>query len=232
MSKKNEVAVTTETGLTTYSEADMASWGGNELSSKDIVIPAVLLLQSNSDFAKEGKGTGGDFYNAVTGENYGKKLENIVPFHMEKTWTVEKLEGTKWKWDHSEKMTPENESDPYEFSVGNDSYRRKYTYRFFFLINGEVLPATIKMKGASKKAGANLSTEMFVKNAMKRLPPAALQFTLSSKLEKNDEGDSYFVILVTPTTATPYEKVMEALNWFKTIRDDKSTVVVAEDKDF
>jgi hypothetical protein len=232
MSKEKALATTQSTEVATFTDADMAAWGGNELSSKDIVIPSMILLQSNSDFVKEGKGAGGEFFNSTSGTNLGKEIKNVVPFHMEKTWTIEKFNGKKWEWDHSEKMTPENESSPYEFEVGVDKYKRKYTYRFFFLLEGEVLPVTLKLKGASKKAGSFLSTEMFVKNAMKRLPPAAMMFNLSSKLEKNDEGDSYFVVVVTPSVKTPYEKVMDALNWFKTIRDDKSTVVVDEDKDF
>lgn len=226
---KNEVAKATATEVATYTEGDMAAWGGNELTSKDIIIPSLLLLQSNSEFVKQNKGKGGDFFDSVSETNFGSELKNIVPFHMEKTWTVEKQVGQKWKWDHTEKMTPDNENAPYEFKVGNDTFRNKYTYRFYVMINGEVLPFSIKMKGASKKAGANLSTEMYVKNAMNRLPPAAMMINLRSELEKNDDGDSYFAIKMSVSAKTPYEKVMEALNWFKTIRDDKSVVVVDGD---
>lgn len=234
---KNEVAKTTTTEAAVFSEQDLADWGGNELSSKDIIIPSLLLLQSNSEFVKQNKGKGGDFFDSVSETNFGNELKDLVPFHMEKTWTVEKFNGKKWEWDHTEKMTPENENSPYEFEVGNDKFRNKYTYRFYVLINGEVMPFAVKMKGASKKTGSNLSTEMYVKNAMNRLPPAAMMINLRSELEKNKDGDSYFTIKMSVSTKTPYEKVMEALNWFKTIRDDKSVVVVdgsdgSEGKDF
>lgn len=223
---KNEVAKTTTTEMAVFNEQDLAAWGGNELSSKDIVIPSIILLQSNSEFVKLGKGKGGDFFDTVSETNFGTEIKNVVPFHMEKTWTVEKFNGKKWEWDHTEKMTPENENAKYEFEVGNEKFRNKYTYRFYVLVNDHVLPFSIKMKGASKKTGGNLSTEMYVKNAMKRLPPAAMMVNLRSELEKNDEGDSYFTIKMSVADKTPYEKVMEALNWFKTIRDDKSVVVV------
>lgn len=226
---KNEVAKATKTEAAVYSEADMAAWGGNELTSKDIIIPSLLLLQSNSEFVKLGKGKGGDFFDSVSEINYGPELKGVVPFHMEKTWTVEKFNGKKYEWDHTEKMTPENENSPYEFDVGNDKFRNKYTYRFYVLVEGSILPYSLKLKGASKKTGSNLSTEMYVKNAMKKLPPAANLITLSSALEKNKEGDSYFVAKMLVADKTPYEKVMEALNWFKTIRDDKSVVVVDDD---
>jgi hypothetical protein len=238
MSKKSEaelsmtVAGQTSTELAVYSDQDLAAWGGNELSSKDIVIPSLLLLQSNSEFVKVNKGKGGEFFDSVSEESLGSKLV-VVPFHMEKTWTVEKYNGKKWEWDHTEKMTPENENAPYEFEVGADKFRNKYTYRFYVLVDGHVLPFSLKLKGASKKTGGNISTEMYVKNAMKQLPPAAFQFELTSELEKNDEGDSYFVVKAKVGPRTPYEKVMDALNWFKTLRDDKRTVVVADDnKDF
>lgn len=226
---KNEVAKTTTTEVATYSEEDLSVWGGNELSSKDIVIPSIILLQSNSEFVKTGKGKGGDFFDTVSETNFGTELKNIVPFHMEKTWTVEKQVGTKWKWEKTEKMTPENENAPYEFKIGNDNFRNKYTYRFYILVDGHVLPFSLKMKGASKKTGGNLSTEMYVKNAMKRLPPAAMMVNLRSELEKNDDGDTFFAIKMTIADKTPYEKVMEALNWFKTLRDDKTVVVVEGD---
>lgn len=238
MSKTStEVAVKQETGVATYTEQDMADWGGNELSSKDIVIPSLVLLQSNSEFVKQKKGQGGDFYDATTETNLGSEIKAVVPFHMEKTWTVEKFNGKKWEWDHTAKMTIENENAPYEFETPEGKFRRKYTYRFYVLVNGHVLPFSIKMKGASKKTGSNLSTEMYVKNAMNRLPPAANLIDLTSELEKNDEGDSYYVIKMKVSGKTPYERVMEALNWFKTIRDDKSVVVVdgsddVEAKDF
>lgn len=227
MTKKNEVAVTMSNEVAAYSEEDMQAWGTSEVSSKDIVIPSLILLQALSPQVNEGKGKAGDFIDSVTGENLGTELKDLVPFHMEKTWTVEKFNGKKWEWSHTEKMTLDNENSPYEFEVGNDQYRRKYTYRFFVLVEGNVLPYSIKMKGASKKTGSNLSTEMFVKNAMKRLPPAAHLVTLKSELEKNADGDSYYVIKLVMGGKTNGDKVMEALNWFKTIR--KSDAVVVDD---
>lgn len=228
MSKGKEVATVQSTEVAVYSDQDMQDWGGSEITSKDIVIPSILLLQALSPQVAEKKGAAGDFIDSVTGENFGTILKGLVPFHMEKTWTVEKFNGKKWEWDHTEKMTPENESAPYEFNVGSDDYRRKYTYRFYVLAEGHILPFSIKMKGASKKTGSNLSTEMYVKNAMKRLPPAALLVDIKSELEKNDDGDSYYVMKIAMGEKTPYEKVMEALNWFKTIR--QSDKVVVDDK--
>ena len=226
---KNEVAKATTTETAVYKESELAEWGGNELTSKDIIIPSLLLLQAGSEFVKQGKGKGGDFFDSVSEINYGSELKGVVPFHMEKTWTVEKFTGKKWEWDHTEKMTPDNENAKYEFEVGGDKYRNKYTYRFYILVEGSILPYSFKLKGASKKTGSNLSTEMYVKNAMKKLPPAAYQVNFTSSLEKNADGDSYFVAKMSVSDKTPYEKVMEALNWFKTIRDDNRVVVVDED---
>jgi hypothetical protein len=231
MSKTKDLTTTTSTEVAAYTESDMAEWGSNEMSSKDIVIPALILMQSNSEAVKANKGRGGDFLDSVSGKNYGSVIENVVPFHMEKSWTVEKFNGKKWEWETTVPMTLENEALPYEFEQGGEKFRRKYTYRFYLLVEGNVLPYSLKLKGASKKAGSNLATEMFVKNKMKSLPPSAIMFNISSELEKNDEGDSYFVVKITPAAKTPYDKVLESLNWFKTIRKS-DTVVVDEDKEF
>jgi hypothetical protein len=217
---KNELTTTTSTEVAAYTEADMAEWGGSELSSNSELVKTNPKLR------------GGEYVHSVTGESFGSEVKDVVPFHMEKSFTVEKLNAKgKWEWDHTEKMTIDNENSPYEFQTPEGQFRRKYTYRFYVMVEGHILPFSVKFKGASKKTGSNLATEMFVKNKMKGLPPAAYSFTLTSKLEKNDDGDSYFTAQIVQSGRTPYEKVMEALNWFKTIRQSDQ-VVVDEDKEF
>lgn len=230
--KITALAKTEENAVAVYDEAHLTDWGGSEITSKDIIIPSIILLQANSPQIPEGKGKAGEYIDSVSGENFGNELKSLVPFHMEKTWTIEKFNGKKYEWVRTEKMTLDNENDPYEFETHEGKFRRKYTYRFFVMLDGHVLPFSIKFKGASKKYGSNLSTEMFVKNKMKNIPPAALLVSVKAELEKNKDGDTYYVSKTYMGDKTPYEKVMEALNWFKTIRQSDNVVVAGEGKDF
>jgi hypothetical protein len=228
-----ELTMKENTDVAVYDEKAMAEWGGSALSPKDIIIPSIILLQANSPQVAEKKGQAGDYIDSVSGENFGNTIKDIVPFHMEKTWTVEKWNGKKYEWDRTDKMTLDNENLPYEFEVGPNKYRRKYTYRYFGLVGDSILPFSIKFKGASKKTGSNLATEMYVKNKMKHLPPAAMMIDVKSEIEKNKDGESYFVSKFVVTKKTPYEKVMEALNWFKTIqKSDEVVIHDADDGDF
>ena len=128
-------------------------------------------------------------------------------------------------------LTTHYENLPYEFEEGGAKMRRLYTYRFFVLVPGEILPYTLKLKSSSRNAGKELFTEMYVKNMMGKpqLPPAGRTFTLASKTEKNDDG-TFAVSTIKMGDRTPHERVMEAFEWLKSVRSDN--VVVVDDKDF
>lgn len=235
MSKKEttELATTQSTEVAVYSETDLQAWGANELSSKDIVIPALILCQQMSDFVtKEKVAKQGDYVDSISLENFGPVLKDVVPFHMEKTWTVQlwNAKKSKYEYSHTEKMTPETEGLPYEFETSEGKFRRLYTYRFYVLVPGKLLPYTIKFKSSSREAGKNLATEMFVKNLMKKLPPPAYKIDIVSKEESNDDG-VFAVSTVRVGERSTHEQVMDAFNWLKSIRTNDA-VVVDDSKDF
>ena len=232
--KKNEVAVTMGSSeVAVYSETDLKSWGGNEGSAKDIVIPALILCQQMSDFvAVENIAKMGDYVDSVSHKNFGPVLKDLVPFYMQKSWQVEKTNAKgKYEYVRTEPMDINNENLPYEFEEGGAKMRRLYTYRFFVMVPGEILPYTLKLKSSSRNAGKELFTEMYVKNMMGKpqLPPAGRTFTLASKTEKNDDG-TFAVSTIKMGERTPHERVMEAFEWLKSVRSDNAVVV--DDKDF
>jgi hypothetical protein len=207
-------------------ENDIGFWGTNESSSNDIVIPKIQLMQGMSQAVTNGKAKLGDLVDSVSGEIIGditKPLE-VVPFHMEKFFIVQKFNGKKFLYDRIEKITPQNENSPYDFEEKGIKMKRVYTRRFYVLTNGNVLPYTIDFASTSSKAGKELATEMFVKNAMMKLPPAASKIAVGVKIDKNDDA-TYAVKTIKVVGKSTNEEIKQAFDWYKTV--SKSAVLDA-----
>jgi hypothetical protein len=207
-------------------ENDIGFWGTNESSSNDIVIPKIQLMQGMSQAVTNGKAKLGDLVDSVSGEIIGditKPLE-VVPFHMEKFFIVQKFNGKKFLYDRIEKITPQNENAPYDFEEKGQKMKRVYTRRFYVLTNGNVLPYTIDFASTSSKAGKELATEMFVKNAMMKLPPAASKIAVGVKIDKNDDA-TYAVKTIKVVGKSTNEEIKQAFDWYKTV--SKSAVLDA-----
>lgn len=211
-------------------ENDIGFWGQNESSSNDIVIPKIQLMQGMSQAVTSGKAKLGDLVDSVSGEIIGditKPLE-VVPFHMEKFFIVQKFNGKKFLYERIEKITPQNENAPYEFDENGAKMKRVYTRRFYVLTNGNVLPYTIDFASTSAKAGKELATEMFVKNAMMKLPPAASKIAVGVKIDKNEDA-TYAVKTVKVVGKASQDEIKQAFTWYKTI---SKTAVLDADSEF
>lgn len=209
-------------------ENDIGHWGKSEISSNDIVIPKIQLMQGMSQAVTGGKNKLGDMIDSVTGDLLAtpeKPLE-CVPFHLEKFYIIQKHNGKKWMYERIEKVTPSNENAPYEFEEAGQKKKRVYTRRFFVMVPGHVLPFTIDFASTSAKAGKELATEMFVKNAMMKLPPAASKIAIGSVTQKNDDG-TYSVKTVKVIGKSTNEEIKAAFEWYKTV--SKKEVHVAEE---
>jgi hypothetical protein len=204
-------------------ENDIGFWGQNESSSNDIVIPKIQLMQGLSQLVSEGKAKLGDYVDSVSKEVIGgvdKPIE-AVPFHMEKFYVIQKFTGRRYEYQGYEKITPANENLPYEYEDKGQKMKRVYTRRFYVLIDGNVLPYTIDFSSTSSKSGKELATEMFVKNAMMKLPPAASKIAIGSQVVKGE--DTYAVKTIKIIGKTSSEDIKKAFDWYKTV--SKSAVI-------
>lgn len=66
--------MTDQTNLPAVAEDSRLSFGQTEVRPQDIVAPRVKVIQQMSKEAADGLGSPGDFYNTLTGENYGPSL--------------------------------------------------------------------------------------------------------------------------------------------------------------
>ena len=207
---------------------DLGEWGANELSTQDIVIPKILLMQGLSELVSSGKAKLGDYMDSVNETKLGgvdSPIE-IIPFQMEKFWIHQKFNGKRFEYIKTEKMTAENQSLPWLYQENGVDHRRMYTFNFYVLVPGQTLPYLLNFSSTSAKAGKELATQMYTTNAINKLPPPAMVMELGCKIDKNDDG-TFAVKTVKPKRKANFEEISSAFEWFKTF---KSTTVKVDDK--
>lgn len=228
MSKgKNEMTVSMGTEVSTETNFD---WGTNEQSAADIVIPKIQLMQGMSERVVKGNNKLGEFIDSVSGEILGTvdKPFEVIPFHMEKFFVVQKHNGKKFVYDHIEKITPANENAPWEYETKDGKFKRVYTRNFYVLVPGKVLPYVIGFSSTSAKAGKELATEMYVKNTMLKRAPCASKILIGGKIESNDDG-TFAVKTIKVGADASKEEIALAFQWFQTVRKEETKVDDAED---
>lgn len=211
------------------------AWGGQDTSTKDMLVPGLLLMQDISDLVKDEKAKSGSIVNSVTGQVLALRDQklNIVPILTFREWEVNELievgGKTKEKFVRRERMNQGNEDGEWEFSEGGKSYRQHRTIVCFVLVEGQIgeLPYVIRFKKTSLYGGKKLSTH-FQTCGMKNQSPAKQAFGLfGEKQTKND--NTYYVFNVVPTRQTSKEEEAAAYKWWKALSAVDAKIIEADD---
>lgn len=223
MSKKQEVTKS-DAGVP-VAAMDMGAWGQSQVSSQDIIIPKVLIMQGLSDLVTDGKAKMGDFVDSLSSEVLGsidKPLE-FVPFHMEKIYIISKRKSgsnDRHEFDRIEAVA--NQNYPMDEVVGEMEYKYEYCLQFYSLLTHDTsLPYILSFKSTALRAGKAVATQMYARNVAAGKVPPAMTMQLGGRKEKNDKG-TFIVPEVKVTGETPSELVAEAFNWYKTIEAGKT----------
>lgn len=199
------------------------AWGQQDTSSKDMLLPSLLLMQDISDLVKAEKAKSGSIINSVSGDVLaarGEKL-NIIPIFTFREWEVNELveQGgkTKEKFVRRARMTAENEDGAYEFDEDGKSYRQHRTIVVFALVEGQAsdLPYLIRFKKTSLYAGKKLSTH-FQMCGMKKQSPAKQVFGLFGEVQSRNDN-TYYVYNLAPTRTSTVEEETAAYKWWQTL---------------
>lgn len=196
----------------------MAAWGETEVSSGDIVIPKILLMQGLSEAVAEEKAKMGDFLDSLSGEVIGnhKKPVQVIPFHLERIWIHSKNNGKDFEFDSITTANNPNEHEYIEVVDGTE-WKHEYCMNFYVLRPEDMsLPYVVSFKGTGRKAGKALATQMFVKNKMAGKIPPAFVMELSAHKDSNDKG-TYYVWDTKVSRESKPEEISQAFKWFKTI---------------
>lgn len=207
MGKNKEMVVKTANGLAVHTTGDLIGVAGN-LSSADVAIPSLMLMQSNSTFVIEDDNIkAGDFLHSITREVWGKKDKTpveLVFFSMFKTQIVSDITDAK-KWLATNQWVEEMELTEYEQVIEGKTIRFEKCFNYICYkadeareitnpLTGEVSatasPIVVKFKGGSLKNGKRLN-QVFEDYASFGAPSWSTTFLLKANFEENDKG-KYF----------------------------------------
>lgn len=186
----------------------------SSLSTSDIQMPSLILMQANSTFVDENDDiNAGDFIHSISHESWGKKNSDpvdLVFFDMFKTIVQSNVSAAMNTWIGTQSWLPEHDLIPYEeerIVEGQTMMVRTelcFNYMCFRTlevremahpVTGEVQfvasPIVVKFKGASKKVGKRLNST-FSDYASVGAPSWATSFIISAKQEEKD-GSKYWV---------------------------------------
>lgn len=237
----SDLLVKESSGNTLANMNDVDAWGKQELSSSDIIIPRLLVMQGMSDMVTDGKAKFGEIVDNLEEKRVGGFDEpvEIIPFMLERVWRVQSAAGKgellkTIPIDSNPASLTYNDNLPFEGTdeeTGEDvkNYR---AFRFYVLLasdvkEGSVLPYMIEFKSTSLKAGKKLATTMFTKNRAANLSPAAKAFDLSVSKQQNDQG-TYAVFDVKSTRLSSKEEIEQAFTWYKVLNQGSHKVAEEE----
>ena len=195
-------------GLTVHTGSSLMGVADN-LSSIDIAIPSLMLMQSNSVFVEEDDNiNAGDFLHSIDKEVWGckdKKPVELVFCHMFKTQIVSDVTDTK-KWVATNQWEESMENAEYEQVLDGRTLRFEKCYNYVCFkadealeiphpVTGEIMytanPVVVKFKGGSLRNGKRLNNA-FQTYARLNAPSWIVTFNLLANLDENDRGNKYW----------------------------------------
>lgn len=217
MAKELAVKETTEVAL------NNSDWGDVEVSSRDLVISRITLMQGLSELVSDGKAKLGDLVNSVTKEVIASKdtTVELLPFYCTKTWITSKKKGNKFEFESAK--PDQGQVMPFEETIGGEVYKHEHCYQFFFMTKELSIPVVASFRGMSHKVGKQLFTLMYVNNKQAGLPPANNWVSLGSVIDKNDKG-TFAVMSVKLSTKAVNDELKECLKWISTFKTSGAKV--------
>jgi hypothetical protein len=212
--------------------AEMAEWGTQALSAKDVLIPRLLLMQGMSPMVTKGDGKIGEIRESLNESLLAapEKSFEIIPFKMDRIWKEMELDKKTVKQiipvvddatspDYNDDL-PNDVRDAKENLIGH----RFRALRFFALLpHISPLPHMVEFKSTSLRAGKKLATQMYTTNRMLGKSPAATVFKLTGRKEEKDK-QVFALFDVAVSRESSAEEVAEALSWFKMLSSGKGKV--------
>jgi hypothetical protein len=210
-------------------EMGAGSWGSEDISSEDMIIPKLLVMQGLSDLVADGKATMGEFRSSLDGKKLGdeKSPVEFVVFNTFKDWVI----SEDGEFTQIVPVTAENQGWAYEEVINGHAIKRVKGLNFYVLLtedikNNEAFPYVISFRSTSYTAGKKLATHL-AKLRMFKQPSAAQVFSLSTIREKNDKG-TFMVLDVTPAAKATPEQLASAWQWHEVLKTSKSVKIDEE----
>jgi hypothetical protein len=230
-STSKELSVKGSSGALVNQQAaqDLAEFG--EISSQDLIIPRILVMQGLSDMVVNGDAKLGELRENINNGILGsaeKPLE-VIPFKFEKVWREQEV-GAKQPREikpiFSNPSDPRyNEDLPYEFADKDGVAMKRYkAYRFFVMLPSKLqsMPHMVEFKSTSLSAGKkiiNQASEMVRKGKK----PYATVFDLVVSKTTNKKG-TFAVLDVKTKRDISKEESEEVQLWLSRMKTTKVKV--------
>lgn len=206
-------------------------WDAPQLSQRDVIIPAILLLQPMSPQVTEGDNKFGQLVETLNGEILGEIGTgfDVIPFKMVKLY-IERIDNEDKDFHQAFDITPQNESLPYndeaEIEGKMTKIIRDRVLKFYVLLKNELsvgtaIPYTIAFKRSSYQAGQKMSTQMFLKNINANKTPASTIMRISA-VKKTKDSKTWAAADVVASGPTPDSMISEAYRWLEIINSGKA----------
>lgn len=238
-SKGEKVAETKEVAVKEENKVampamDASAWGATpNISSNDVIIPRIMLMQAMTKRVVDGEAAFGEFRESLNNELLGKfdKGFEIVPFHMEKVFVEYDASEDDKQFLRVVPITPMNEDLPYEdkekspegkmIEITRDRVMNFYCLRPEEIEIGGAIPYIVSFRRSSLKAGKKLATQMYLKNTASGKTPASVVCTVLATKVQNDKG-TFAVADVITSRPTPDKYIIEAFKWLQLIKSGKA----------
>lgn len=185
-----------------------------KFDSSDVIVPAIYLMQSNSEFVADELAQPGEFVKSTDKSVLGAKDKpfDFIPLTFNKSFRIVKQEGNEWV--RNEAWNP-SLSHQREFEENGEQLKRIKCLNVFGLLPSEVeaeqkelkkvqeagemfdlekalKPILLTFRSMSYKAG-KIITDHFVFADRYKAKPYTIKFSVGCRKEKNDKGN-YFVM--------------------------------------
>lgn len=230
--KKETLPQTKDQTTSALAVPDQA-WGAENITSEQIIIPKIMLMQPMSDFVTEGLAKMGEFRSSLEKERVlgtDKSPLEIIVFGSFNTWNVF-IDG---EYATSVPITVENvHAAREEIGPNGEQITRSRVLNFYCLLpqdiaKGESFPFVLSCKGTSEKAGRTLSTH-FMKLKMFKKPTAAWVFGVTPVKETNDKG-TFFVMDITKLRDSTEAEMVAAYDWYSVLQKANVKVDQSDEK--
>lgn len=225
----------TTTALAVTEEFSEGGWDTEVVDTKDILIPKILLMHPTSDLVKKGVRNQGDIIKSTTGEVLAKRNESfdVLVFEKWKEWKIEKKnpQSGRYEYVRIDPWTPENDSLEWDYTEGNDIFRRNKTMNFYGLIakeaqEGSAFPVRLSFVRTGFKTGLKIA-DCYARALMEKQPPTRQVFKIGAELVQGKE-ETFFAFTAQPGESSTPEMKAAALQWRKVIHQAKKNNAIVD----
>lgn len=212
--------------------APNSAWGTEDISTKDVLIPKITLMQSSSTMVKQDKAKAGTLVNSSTNEVLANKDEVVefIPIKQFREWIIEDIETAfdgKEKKKYRTKMIMDASNENLRAGKDHENGRpifRTQSINFFVLIPSKLdgFPFLVPFKKSSLYTGKKL-VSAFKDCQLKGIAPANQVWKLSCSLQTKDDN-SYFVLNLEPGRATTQQELDKAYEWYQILQTGTAKV--------